>query len=92
MTKLKVLVLLMALFTTQIANSRELIRELEDEADVVGTGTCDVGEKLPCVKLTHKGNTYMVIGKISGDDFFALYIVQQVGDEWKLVWSWKGSV
>ena len=72
--------------------ARPLIRILEDEAEVVGAGSCKMANmSFDCVVLTHEGNQYTVLGTIRGDDFHALYIAKKVGEEWMIVWSWKGD-
>lgn len=72
--------------------ARPLIRILEDEAEVVGAGTCTMANtKFDCVQVTYEGNLYSVLGTIKGDDFHALFVAKKVGEEWMIVWSWKGD-
>ncbi len=88
----KWLIALMVGCLSLTAHPRELIRVLEDEAEVIGAGTCKVQEvPFDCVRLQHGGNTYTVLGTIKGDEFFAQYILKLYGDEWQVVWSFKGS-
>lgn len=76
----------------QMATGRELIRVLEDEAEVVSAGACSVNSiQFDCVRVQHEGNLYTVIGNIKGDSFFAQYILKLIGDDWHVVWTFKGS-
>ncbi len=89
----KKLLLLMALCFTQTADARPIIRELEDKGEVVGAGTCTMADaRFDCVQVTYEGNLYSVLGTIKGDEFFALYVMKQVKEEWLMVWSWKADV
>ena len=89
---LKALIVSMVLCMTQTANSRELIKELEDGGEVVGAGTCQMANTaFDCVQVTYEGNLYSVLGTIKGDEFFALYVVKKIGDDWHIVWSWRNS-
>lgn len=88
---LKVMIAVTLIAVAQMATGRELIHVLEDEAEVVGAGTCVVNStQFDCVKVQHEGNLYTVIGTISGDSFFAQYILKLIGDDWHVVWSFKG--
>ncbi len=81
----------LCLTLTQV-DARPIIRILEDEAEVVGAGTCTMANtKFDCVMLTHGGNEYSVLGTIRGDTFHALFVAKKVGEEWLIVWSWKGE-
>ena len=93
MNRLKVLIASMVLCMTQTADARPIIRELEDKGEVVGAGTCQMANTaFDCVQVTYEGNLYSVLGTIKGDEFFALYVAKRVGEEWMLVWTWKGDV
>ena len=82
----------LCLTLTQV-DARPIIRILEDEAEVVGAGTCTMANtKFDCVQVTYEGNLYSVLGTIKGDDFHALFVAKKVGEEWMIVWSWKGDV
>jgi len=73
-------------------HSRELIKELEDNGEVVGAGRCQMANTaFDCVQVTYEGNLYSVLGTIKGDEFFALYVVKKIGDDWHIVWSWRNS-
>lgn len=81
----------LCLTLTQV-DARPIIRILEDEAEVVGAGTCTMANtKFDCVQVTYEGNLYSVLGTIKGDDFHALFVAKKVGEEWMIVWSWKGD-
>lgn len=89
---LKVMIAVMLIAVSQMATGRELIRVLEDESEVVGAGTCSVNSvQFDCVKVQHEGNLYTVLGTIKGDQFFAQYILKLIGDDWHVVWTFKGS-
>lgn len=76
---------------SQMATGRELIRVLEDEAEVVGAGTCVANDmQFDCVRLQHDGNMYTVLGHIKGDEFHPKYVLKLIGDDWHVVWSFKG--
>lgn len=84
--------LLVGLLCLSECHARPIIRELEDKGEVVGAGTCTmVNTKFDCVQVAYEGNLYTVLGTIKGDDFHALYVAKKVGDEWLLVWSWRGE-
>ena len=75
------------------ANARPIIRELEDKGEVVGAGQCTMANtQFDCVQVSYEGNLYAVLGTIKGDEFFALYVMKQVKEEWLMVWSWKSDV
>lgn len=74
----------------QMATGRELIHVLEDEAEVVGAGTCVANDmQFDCVRLQHDGNMYTVLGHIKGDEFHPKYVLKLIGDDWHVVWAFK---
>ena len=78
--------------TPMKADARPIIKLLEDHGEVVGSGTCTMAKtRFDCVQVAYEGNLYSVLGTINGDDFHALYVAKKIGEEWMLVWSWKGE-
>ena len=85
--------LMVGLLCLNECHARPIIRELEDKGEVVGAGTYTMADaRFDCVQMTYEGKLYSVLGTIKGDEFFALYVVKRVGEEWLMVWSWKADV
>lgn len=75
------------------SEARPIIRVLEDNGEVVSAGKCTMANTVfDCVQVTYEGNLYSVLGTIKGDEFFALYVMKQVGEEWLMVWNWRADV
>ena len=90
---LKWLLALMVGCTTLTTEARPIIRILEDKGEVVGAGTCTMANTaFDCVQVKYEGNLYSVLGTIKGDEFFALYVMKQVGEEWLMVWNWRADI
>lgn len=93
MTNLKLYIALVVIVMCMMCPVKAMSPDELEKGKQLGVAPCVVRqEKLLCILIEYKKETYSIAGYVKDGDFYARYVAKQIKGNFVIVWSYGGSL